>query len=100
VNKLNIKADIIHLPDLLFIQFCHDQFGINRGVYNTIDAWFFQEGITNILERRRKIHHFLTEFQQKNVREKTGKIKIGHGNLTKMLNEYIGKMESRGHMIS
>ncbi|WMX58594.1 hypothetical protein [Peribacillus sp. R9-11] len=86
---MNNKIDMIHLPDLSFIQFCHDQFGINRGVYNTIDAWFFHEGIRNILERREQIYHFLTEWVQDDATQSNGKIKIGHGNLSKKLKEYF-----------
>jgi riboflavin kinase len=91
---LNDKTDIIHLPDLLFIEFCKEQFGINRGVYNTIDSWFFQKGIVNILERRHKIHDFLTKWIQESSEKKHGEIKIGHGNLTKKLNEYINPILS------
>jgi hypothetical protein len=83
-----VKADIIHLPDLSFIQFCKEQFGINRGVYNTIDSWFFQKGINNIMERRNKIYHFLAKWLQEDSKNNNGKIVIGHGNLTKKLNEY------------
>ncbi|OES44586.1 hypothetical protein BA724_09980 [Domibacillus iocasae] len=100
MKKLSTKPDVIHLPDLQFIQYCHDQFGINRGVYNTIDAWFFQKGTKNILDRRRKIHHFLMDLQQKSARKKGEKIKFGHGNLTKMLNDYIGSLGSQEHLIS
>lgn len=87
--KLNNNTDIIHLPDRLFTQFCNDQFGINRGVYNTIDSWFFQKGITNIMERRKSIYDFLNKWIQDDTGDYHGKIKIGHGNLTRKLNEYF-----------
>lgn len=86
---MNKNSHIIHLPDLLFIQYCNDQFGINRGIYNTIDSWFFEKGIINILERRQKIYHFLTNSLGDDAAKNIRKIKIGHGNLAKKLNEYF-----------
>lgn len=84
--KLNKQTEFIHLPDLQFIQLCITHFGINRGVYNTIDAWFFEYGVINILKRRKRIYHFLSQCQSDLT--KNGKIKFGHGNLSKTLTEY------------
>ncbi|WP_203557257.1 hypothetical protein [Bacillus sp. B15-48] len=53
------QSDYVHLPDLQFIRFCMNQFGINRGIYNTIDSWFYEHGMTNIIERRKKSIIFL-----------------------------------------
>ncbi|MBM4764768.1 hypothetical protein [Bacillus sp. B15-48] len=80
-------TEFIHLPDLLFNQLCIKQFGINRGVYNTIDEWFFENGIKNILERRQRIFHFLVWYIQSGLAT-NGNIKFGHGNLSKKLREY------------
>lgn len=79
--------EFIHLPDLLFTKSCIKQFGINRGVYNTIDKWFFENGIKNILERRQRIFHFLVWCIQSGLAT-NGKIKFGNGNLSKKLMEY------------
>ncbi|WP_251551669.1 hypothetical protein [Neobacillus muris] len=84
---MNHFSELIHLPDLLFHQFCIKQFGINRGVYNTIDKWFFDNGNTSILERRLRIFHFLNWCLQNGL-SANGKIKFGPGNLSKNLIEY------------
>lgn len=78
-----IKKETLHLTDLLFFEFCHDCFGINRGVYNTIDFWFYEQGQTDLIERRSHILYFLRfnhEMNQKN--------KFGKGGLSTLLNEY------------
>jgi riboflavin kinase len=92
-------TEIIHLPDLHFNQFCVRQFGINRGVLNTIDEWFFENGIQNILERRKRIYHFLTCCYQIGLAD-NGKMKFGHGNLSKELTEYLKRNYSYGYPIS
>jgi riboflavin kinase len=97
---LNKENNLFHLPDLLFIRYCHEQFGINRGVYNTIDSWLFQKGITDILDRRETIFHFLSKWLQEDQEKNQGKIKIGHGNLTKRLTDYFESALSQNHLVS
>ncbi|WP_051348366.1 hypothetical protein [Peribacillus kribbensis] len=84
---MNLYTELVHLPDLLFHQYCIKQFGINRGVYNTIDEWFFDKGNKNILERRQRIFHFLNWCLQNGLAA-NGKIKFGPGNLSKNLMDY------------
>lgn len=57
--KPNIHTESVHLPDLDFVRFCEMKFSINRGVYNTIDQWFFQQKISNVCQRRTVILRFL-----------------------------------------
>ena len=75
----------IHLNDLSFIQLCIENYGINKGIYNTIDAWFYEQGIKNILERRRNILLFL-EFVNENRKTKK---KFGNGGLSIKLQQYF-----------
>ncbi|MEC0300962.1 hypothetical protein [Peribacillus frigoritolerans] len=77
----------IHLTDLSFINLCKEKYGINRGVYNTIDAWFYKQGISNILERRNSILFFL-DFIKGNSELENNQCKFGHGGLTIKLEEY------------
>jgi riboflavin kinase len=56
---------IIHLNDFSFIQLCDKNYGVNRGIYNTIDSWFYENGMENILERRRNIIFFLESIHKK-----------------------------------
>lgn len=82
------NPDIFNLPDLLFVQVCNEKYGVNKGVFNTIDTWFYQRGVINILNRREAIFEFLEWFKAGS--EKTqGKIKIGHGNLSNKLKLYF-----------
>lgn len=46
------QARYLNLPDLQFFNWCHSQFRVNKGIYNTIDQWFYDEGIENIHPRR------------------------------------------------
>lgn len=42
------SENMFHLPDLKFTQFCEQRFALNKGIYNTIDLWFYNKGLTNI----------------------------------------------------
>lgn len=83
---INIET-IIHLPDLLFVKWCEERFRINRGVFNTIDSWFFEYGIENILERRKYIIYFLG--QQIRGGGVIKNLRFGHGGLTPRLQLFV-----------
>ncbi|MEK4031451.1 hypothetical protein MKZ02_23745 [Pseudobacillus sp. FSL P4-0506] len=78
----------IHLNDLSFIRLCSDNYGINKGIYNTIDAWFYNQGVTNILDRRKNILLFL-EYLKRKRNKAQSKQKFGNGGLTINLQEYF-----------
>ncbi|MFD1708905.1 hypothetical protein ACFSCZ_19765 [Siminovitchia sediminis] len=82
-----IKEKEIHLNDLRFSQLCQELYGINRGVYNTIDDWFYTKGIINILERRKVILDFLASLEQSNQNIRRYR-KFGHGGLSAELDSY------------
>lgn len=53
--EMAVRLDIrkaIHFTDLEFVRLCKEKFGLNRGVYNTVDAWFYEQGVTRITDRR------------------------------------------------
>lgn len=77
----------INVPDLSFTNFCNEKYGINRGVYNTIDAWFYKKGIHQILERRKLILSFL-DFVKEKYSTENGRIKFGPGGLVVKLEEF------------
>ncbi|ETI68298.1 hypothetical protein [Neobacillus vireti] len=83
------QKTIINLPDQLFSRYCKETFGLNRGVYNTIDEWFYKNSAESIEVRRKKILDFLLFYVSslKNVEE--CKIKFGKGNLINLLAEYM-----------
>ena len=75
--------EVFNLPDLRFIQFCEWKFKLNRGIYNNIDNWFYEQGVTKIVDRRRAIIQFLF-FIGSNDR----KTKFGSGGLKNRLEEF------------
>ncbi|WP_223881918.1 hypothetical protein [Niallia endozanthoxylica] len=87
--------ETVNIPDLLFINICNERYGINRGVYNTIDAWFYNQGIHQITERRHTILSFL-EYIKENCLTDNRRCKFGHGGLTVKLEEfYFSCVEER-----
>lgn len=50
-----MTAEKWHYPDLSFQAYCKDHFGVNRGIYNTVEEWFFSKGFHEIVERRKLI---------------------------------------------
>lgn len=90
----------INLPDWLFIQFCKETYGINRGILNTIDRWFYSNGMENIHERRKAMLEFLQHsIRPLNPNGENSKVKIGRGNLTGLLKEYLEKTRHREEII-
>ncbi|MFF2289832.1 hypothetical protein [Peribacillus butanolivorans] len=86
------EMEYLHLPDRKFFQWCQQQYSLNKGVYNTIDNWFYEYGIIHILNRRINLLAFL-EFATSPEQEagKTKFIKFGNGGLTKKLQEFIAR---------
>jgi hypothetical protein len=81
----------LNLPDLGFFTKCNQQFRINKGVFNTIDHWFYEYGIINVAYRRIYILAFL-DYVKEASKEDTSShkfIKFGHGGLTNKLNDFI-----------
>ena len=74
---------VINLPDLQFSQFCQQQFSLNKGIYNTIDSWFYNNGIIDILVRRKMI----LQFMKFSSSDET-KVKFGSGGLSKKLDDF------------
>lgn len=73
----------LNLPDLQFNQYCESRFEVNRGVYNTIDSWFYNQGLYSIIERRKTVLQFLYE-----ITIQDGKAKFGPGGLSRKLQEF------------
>lgn len=75
----------IHLTDLMFFKYCEKNFNINRGVYNTIDNWFYDKGILNIEQRRIQIISFLVY----KCEESSLDSQFGKGGLSFKLKKYL-----------
>ena len=84
------KYNYLNMPDLQFFNWCNQQFKVNRGIYNTIDQWFYENGIVNIYSRRIQLLAFLDSVKdQLNEPHPSKFIRFGHGGLTKRLNDFI-----------
>ena len=81
----------VHLPDLAFVRKIEESFYINRGIYNTIDAWFYDNGFKDVLERRTHILKFL-QYIPTGVEEHLTKQRFPEG-LTNSLESYLNLQE-------
>lgn len=75
--------EVLNLPDLKFVQFCAWKFQLNRGIYNNIDNWFYEQGVQNIVHRRKVIIQFLFF-----ICINGQKVKFGSGGLKNKLEEF------------
>ena len=86
------SEEMMHMPDLLFSKLCEEKFEINKGVYNTIDRWFYKQGLSQIIERRKTILSF---FQYISLSENQGKkVKFGPGGLNNKTSLVFGNRKS------
>ncbi|WP_284037627.1 hypothetical protein [Neobacillus sp. 114] len=76
----------LNMPDLHFSRFCEEEYKVNRGIYNTIEQWFYNQGVHNIINRREVILNFFLFVRTSQNSNK--KIKFGHGGLTDLLNRF------------
>ena len=81
---------LLNLPDLEFSRYCQQQFSINKGIFNTIDSWFYDNGIINILDRRMMIIQFMSFSNSKET-----DVKFGPGGLSKKLEDYWNQTMER-----
>ncbi|KRF67243.1 hypothetical protein ASG99_16595 [Bacillus sp. Soil768D1] len=83
------QQSVVHLPDLLFVRYCQETYGLNRGVYNVIDEWFYRQNLVSVEMRRQQVLEFLLFFISLINKERNGhKLKFGKGELTNLLTEY------------
>ncbi|MEI4769959.1 hypothetical protein WAX74_09920 [Psychrobacillus sp. FJAT-51614] len=81
---------ILNLPDLLFYTFCNETYSINRGIYNTIDQWFYERGLVNIYKRRTFLLSFLSFINESKLNQNQhNMVKFGPGGLTKELEGFF-----------
>lgn len=82
-------AKYLNLPDLQFFLWCQKKYRLNKGIFNTIDNWFYSYGILPIAYRRIYILAFL-EFVKDGEMESCQHtyIRFGNGGLSKKLNQF------------
>lgn len=80
---------MVHDPDYTFQKFIERTFGINRGIYNRIDEWFYCQGINDVINRRVLILEFSSFVAESKLKMGSPlKIKFGHGGLKEKLNNF------------
>ncbi|MDQ0268829.1 hypothetical protein [Cytobacillus purgationiresistens] len=94
VKQLNEKKSLekshyLNLPDLQFFNWCSENFKINKGVFNTVDEWFYKNGVENIMVRRIYLLAFFeyVAANSENV-NKQKVIRFGHGGLIRKLQDF------------
>lgn len=87
----------VHLPDLHFVRKAEGKFRVNRGIYNTIDAWFYENGLQEIVKRRIHITQFLTYSTEALMEDKEELVKhaLFPSGLTRALESYAEKIGIR-----
>ncbi len=92
------QNEYLNLPDLQFFLWCNTNFRLNRGVYNTIDSWLFNYGITNIISRRIFFIAFLNFVSDSSSDQGNKKyLRFGNGGLTRKLQQFMEKTENVVH---
>lgn len=80
------------MPDLKFVRFCEEEYGINRGIYNTVDEWFDEQGIREIVRRREIILDFFKSLELNE--DEDGKIKFGSKGLKGRLDHFFEEKQT------
>jgi len=93
-NRKLKDSEYLNLPDLHFFLSCQNKYKVNKGVYNTIDNWFYEHGVVLIIQRRIHILAFLDYVNQKKETASHKYVRFGNGGLTKTLNEFTEATET------
>ncbi|NHN30621.1 RNA-binding protein [Paenibacillus agricola] len=88
ITEVN-EAEALHLPDIQFVNYCFQEYGLNRGIYNTIDQWLFSFGYKEIIGRRQITVNFLKDIHNKHGKDRSNVLRFGKGGLTKQLHDFI-----------
>ncbi|VEF46641.1 RNA-binding riboflavin kinase [Bacillus freudenreichii] len=100
IDKVNIVSvseyerydRLVNLPDLEFTSLCRRKYSINRGVFNVIDDWFFNYGMTNIAARRKTILQFLAYvYEKKKPKQSEMYLQFGKGGIKNHLYYFTDK---------
>ncbi|MDM5198030.1 hypothetical protein QUF79_08365 [Fictibacillus enclensis] len=80
---------LVNLTDLEFSGVCRERYGVNKGLYNTIEDYFSKQGIRNILYRRLYILEFLNDVQSRYTEVKRSHLTFGTGGLARALQTFF-----------
>ena len=88
-SKPLLHNEYLNLPDSMFYLFCKERFQLNRGNYHTIERWFYDQGINNLVFRRIYILAFLDFVTRERSVQMNSYIKFGKGGLSAKLREFF-----------
>lgn len=88
IRRAAFAEDRLHLTDMAFARLCEDVYGVNRGVYNTIDSLFYANGLIHIMDRRKTILAFLEHLSDGADQKRMSRIKFGNGGLRAKLQQF------------
>ncbi len=85
-----MRAAAVHLPDIRFSQYCLATYRLNRGVYNAIDMWLYDNGYRSVEERRMLTLAFLDASRRSEPMAEGAKFyTFGKGNLVERLAQFV-----------
>jgi len=83
-------CEYLHFPEVRFFQWCNEKYKINKGIYHTIDEWFYSNGINNIISRRIHVIAYLEYmWEQEQFQTDNKYVKFGSGGLTRSLKQFL-----------
>lgn len=97
-NEKEVFADCeyIQIPELHFIKLCTQKYKINKGIYYTVDNWFYHFGVRSLVGRRIYIIAYLEYLLEHGGYDLQSKyLKFGSGGLVKSLKEFIADKDAQ-----
>jgi riboflavin kinase len=91
--KSNLTIGVYEWPDLAFHHYCLQMYRLNRGIYNTIDQWLYDNGYPEIKRRRKMIIRFLDLMTLRQAEEGRKFLSFGKGNLIVELTEFVAEQD-------
>lgn len=86
----------VNWPDLMFTGYCCESFQVNRGIYNTAEAWLYHKGFSDIRVRRAMLLRFFTFASGRVQKDRDKKfIRFGNGGLTECLEAFMRSISNR-----
>ncbi|OME80724.1 hypothetical protein BK120_18780 [Paenibacillus sp. FSL A5-0031] len=89
--KNDRSSSLYEWPDLAFHHYCLQMYRLNRGVYNTIDQWLYDNGYAGIKGRRKMIIQFLDHMIKLQAEEGHKYLSFGKGNLVAQLSQFAAE---------
>ncbi|PIC63234.1 hypothetical protein CSV79_12895 [Sporosarcina sp. P13] len=78
----------INITDSSIVSICNKIYGVNKGIFNKIDEWFYHIGVVNIKERRRTILLFMEHIQLNKISTQST-VPFGSGGLRIMFDSFV-----------